>query len=220
MIGSRTVSRLDETVAVVQQAGGSITRHEVDFADAHRTESFFNTAAQELGGAIDVVFCLAGGWHEGSLETATPEEVERSLSQYLKSAIYVNRYAVAHLVKGHQPVIVNFSSVVGGLEPARGSTLYNATKAAITGLSRSLAADLLPKGIRVNTLFPGAISHRYEVGRDYQSKRKLGAAPGTPEDVAHAALFLASPEASWITGAELIVDGGWSINRSTRHPPP
>lgn len=220
VIGARTLSRLDETVALVRRMGAQITRHEVDLTDAKRVEAFFADAAKDLGGAIDVVFCLAGGWHEGSLETATPEEVERSLSQYLKGAIFVNRYAVAHLAKGNQPVIVNFSSVVGGRDAARGSTLYNATKAAITGLSRSLAADLLPKGIRVNTVLPGSVSHRYEAGRDYQAKRRLGAAPGAPEDLAHAAIFLASPEASWITGAELVVDGGWSVDRGTRHPSP
>jgi NAD(P)-dependent dehydrogenase (short-subunit alcohol dehydrogenase family) len=96
-------------------------------------------------------------------------------------------------------------------------TLYNTMKAAVAELTRSLAADLMADGIRVNAVLPGAISHTYEHGRDYRGLRRLGGLVGTPEDAAHAALFLASPEASWITGACLVVDGGFHVNR--RHGP-
>ncbi|MBI2079035.1 MAG: SDR family oxidoreductase [Euryarchaeota archaeon] len=219
VVGSRTPERLAETVAIVRKAGGKITSHVADFTVEADVKRFFEEAAKDLGGAVDVVFCLAGGWHEGTLEDATAEEIDRSLNLYFKSAIFVNRYAIPYLGKGKDPCIVNFSSVVGGQEAAFGSTLYNAAKAGVSGLSRSLAADLLKKGIRVNAIMPGAISHKYEPGREYLTKRKLGAAPGAPEDVAHAAMFLASSEASWVTGATLVVDGGWSVNRSTRHPP-
>jgi 3-oxoacyl-[acyl-carrier protein] reductase len=216
VVGSRTQARLDETVAIVKKAGGKITAHATDFSDERRVEAFFQSAAKDLGGAIDVVFCLTGGWHEGSLETATTEEIQKSLEQYLKSALLVNRAAVPWLVKGKDPCIVNFSSVIGGHASARGSTLYNTMKGAVAELTRSYAADLLSKGIRVNDVMPGSISHKYEAGRDYHAVRKLGAAPGAPEDAAHAALFLASREASWITGASLVVDGGWTINRGAR----
>jgi NAD(P)-dependent dehydrogenase (short-subunit alcohol dehydrogenase family) len=216
VVGSRTAARLDETVAMVKKSGGVITSHVADFTHESQIEHFFEAAAKDLGGAIDIVFCLAGGWHEGSLETATTKEIEDSLNLYLKSAIFVNRYAIPWLLKGKDPCIVNFSSVVGGQSSARGSTLYNTAKAGVGELSRSLAADLLAKGIRVNAILPGAISHKYEAGREYHSKRKLGAAPGTPEDVAHAALFLASADASWVTGASLVVDGGWHVDRSVR----
>lgn len=218
VVGSRTESRLKETVEMVRNAGGKVVSHVADFTVEPQIKRFFESASKDLGGAIDVVFCLAGGWHEGSLETATAEEIGRSLDLYLKSAIFVNRYAIPYLLKGKDPCIVNFSSVVGGQEAASGSTLYNAAKAGVAGLSRSLAADLLKKGVRVNAIMPGAISHIYEPGRDYYGHRKLGAAPGAPEDVAQAALYLASPQASWVTGATLVVDGGWSINRSVRQP--
>lgn len=213
VIGSRTRERLDETIAIVKKIGGTITGHRTDFTLEAEIERFFEAAAKDLGGGIDVVFCLAGGWHEGSLENASAEEIERSLNLYLKSAIFVNRYAVPYLLKGREPCIVNFSSVVGGQSSARGSTLYNTAKAGVAELSRSFAADVLSRGIRVNAILPGAISHKYEPGREYHSHRQLGKAPGAPEDVAHAALFLASRDASWITGATLVVDGGWSVNR-------
>lgn len=216
VVGSRTEARLLETVEMVRKAGGKIVSHVADFTVEDDIKRFFESASQDLGGAIDVVFCLAGGWHEGSLETADADEIERSLNLYLKGAIFVNRYAIPHLMKGLDPCIVNFSSVVGGQESARGSTLYNTAKAGVAELSRSLAADLLDKGIRVNAILPGAISHKYEAGRAYRSARRLGKAPGAPEDVAHAAMFLASADASWVTGSTLVVDGGWSVSRSTR----
>lgn len=218
VVGSRTEARLKETVEMVRKAGGNIISHVADFTVEAQIKRFFDHAGRDLGGAIDVVFCLAGGWHEGSLETASHDEIDRSIDLYLKSAIFVNRYAIPYLLKGKDPCIVNFSGVVGGQEAAAGSTLYNAAKAGVAGLSRSLAADLLKKGIRVNAIMPGAISHIYTPGREYYSHRKLGAAPGAPEDVAQAALYLASPQASWVTGATLVVDGGWSVNRSVRQP--
>lgn len=216
VVGARTRERIEETIRLVSGAGGRITGHAVDLTQPAQVERFFSDAARDLGGAIDSVFCLAGGWHEGSLENATVDEIDRSLNDYLKSSLLVNRFAVPWLRKGTDPCIVNFSSVVGGHASARGSTLYNTMKAAVAELTRSLASDLLAHGIRVNDVMPGAISHQYQPGRSYRGLRRLGSAPGTPEDVAHAALFLASPEASWVTGASLVVDGGWSINRSSR----
>ena len=218
VVGSRTEARLIETVDMVKKLGGKITSHVADFTIEKDIKRFFEAAAKDLGGGIDVVFCLAGGWHEGTLENATAEEIERSLNLYLKGAIFVNRYAIPHLMKRREPCIVNFSSVVGGQESARGSVLYNTAKAGVAELSRSLAADLLDKGIRVNAILPGAISHKYEPGRPYFQVRQLGKAPGAPEDVAHAAMFLASADASWVTGSTLVVDGGWSVSRSTRFP--
>lgn len=214
VVGSRTPDVLAETVALVQKVGGSITSHVADFTVEADIIRFFDAAAKDLGGGIDVVFCLAGGWHEGSLEKADAAEIERSLNLYLKGAIFVNRYAIPHLLNGKDPCIVNFSSVVGGQESAKGSTLYNTAKAGVAELSRSLAADLIDRGIRVNAILPGAISHIYEPGREYYTRRRLGKAPGAPEDVAHAAMFLASADASWVSGATLVVDGGWGVNRS------
>jgi NAD(P)-dependent dehydrogenase (short-subunit alcohol dehydrogenase family) len=90
---------------------------------------------------------------------------------------------------------------------------YNTSKSASTGLVRSLAGELAPRNIRVNAVLPGAITHRLDLQRDPAHGRALGAAAALPADIAAAVTFLASEDACWITGATLVVDGGFAVGR-------
>jgi 3-oxoacyl-[acyl-carrier protein] reductase len=216
VMGARDKERLARTVEIARRAGASQAEgFTVDFSRRPQAERFFRRAHRSLG-EIDTVFCLTGGWFEGELRHQTEKRVEEAYESFLRPTLIVNQVAPHYLKGGHHPALVNFSSATGGAVSTAGQTLYNAMKAAVAEVTRSGAADLLGEGIRVNAVLPGAVSHAYHFGREYRSRRRLGAAPGTPEDVAHAALFLASPEASWITGATLIVDGGFSVNRRTK----
>jgi len=215
VLGARNPARLARTRDLARRAGDDEALGiRVDFSKREPTRRFFERARRHLG-AIDSVFCLTGGWFEGQLRHQTERRVQEAYESFLQPTLVVNQVAPPYLADGHHPAIVNFSSVTGGAVATSGQTLYNSMKAAVAELTRSAAADLLGEGIRVNAVLPGAVSHAYHFGREYRSRRRLGHAPGTPEDVAHAALFLASPEASWITGATLVVDGGFSVNRRT-----
>lgn len=213
VLGARTRARLDRTVSLVRRAGDEdAAGFVVDLSRRAATQAFFKKAKAHLGG-IDGVFCLTGGWFEGALHHQDEAKIDDAYKAFLKGALVVNQVAPHFVDTARHPAIVNFGSATGTAITVANQTLYNAMKAAVTELTRSLAADLLPEGIRVNAVLPGAISHRYHFGREYKSLRTLGHAVGTPEDVAHAALFLASTEASWITGASLIVDGGFHVGR-------
>jgi len=215
VMGARSEARLRRTVELVHQAGDEGAKgHTVDLARGREAKAFLARAKKHLGG-IDAVFCLAGGWFHGALHKQDESKIEEAYATFLKGALVVNQLAPGFLDRSRHPAIVNFGSATGTSVTVAGQTLYNTMKAAVTELTRSMAADLLADGIRVNAVLPGAISHRYHFGREYRSLRTLGHAVGTPEDVAHAALFLASMEASWITGSTLVVDGGFSVNRRT-----
>lgn len=213
VLGARDATRLRRTAELARRAGDAEAAGiRVDFSKRAPAERFFQQARRRLG-EIDTVFCLTGGWFDGQLRHQTEQRIEDAYRSFLRPTLVVNQVAPKYLSRNHHPAIVNFSSTTGGAVSSAGQTLYNAMKAAVAELTRSGAADLLEEGIRVNAVLPGAVSHAYHFGREYRSRRGLGKAPGTPEDVAHAALFLASPEASWITGATLVVDGGFSVNR-------
>ena len=130
----------------------------------------------------------------------------------LKSVFLVTRYMLPEIKKQKTGRIINVSSVTGTLVGINGSTVYSAAKAAMLGLTRSLAIEEGPNGVTVNCIGPGWI----KTGSSSDNEVTAGTftpvgRPGTPEEIGNTALFLASNEASYITGQLIVVDGGNTI---------
>jgi len=168
----------------------------------------------ELGG-IDVVVNNAGGSVSRPLLDTTVADLEHSFHFNISSPFELVRLAVPHMLARGRGTIVNISSVAGRNAP-RGSFTHSLTKAAVSQMTRLMAAELSPK-IRVNAVLPGAIetasfSTWIASMPDDLREQMVAATPmrrnGTPEDIAAAVLYLASPASSWVTGKLLDVDGG------------
>ena len=166
-------------------------------------------------GTIDVMINNAGDDTRHKAEDVTPEFWDRCIAVNLKHQFFATQAVIPGMKWQGRGVILNMSSI-SWMIPSTGLPVYVASKAAIVGLTKTLAHELGPHGIRVNCILPGAIEtarqrrlwytedYVAEVLKNQALKRLL-----QPEDVARLALFLASDDASGITGQGMVVDGGW-----------
>lgn len=198
--------------------GGVAAIETCDVSDADAAERAVEAVVTALGG-LDVVGNIAGiGGFTGDVTQTAPETWARNLAVNLTAAYLVSRTAIPHLRAAGGGVIVNVSSQFG-LVGALSSPAYCAAKAGLIGLTRAMALDHAPDGIRVNVVCPGpvdtpmlAASGDMRTGareRTRTAHRNLVGRPSTPEEVAALIAFLASDEAGSITGSVMPVDGGW-----------
>ncbi|CAN5681179.1 SDR family oxidoreductase [soil metagenome] len=173
-------------------------------------------AADTFGG-IDVMVNNAGILLKGSILDATEEAYDRLMGINVKGVYFGSQAAARRMVPRGGGVIVNLSSIAG-MRGTAGYGLYNASKGAVRLLSMGLADELGPSGVRVNALHPGIIDTQMNVADDpvigtTAGERYLDLIPlrrwGRPSDVAQAVVFLASDRSAYITGASLVVDGGY-----------
>ncbi len=215
------VSRNEERLQAAARAlGPGVSWEKADVSDAEEVQSVVNKVVERLGRIDVLVNCAAPTTYGGRITTTTPfEEAERlwdtELSVGLKGAFLVTMAAASRLPRPGGRII-NVSSIAaftGGSRP--GSMAYAAAKAGILGLTLACARELSPQGITVNAVAPGFIAETGLTGKWPEERKReiiaqtpVGRA-GEPKDVAGAVLYLASPEAAFVTGQVLNVNGGW-----------
>ncbi|GAB2575581.1 SDR family oxidoreductase [Dyella jejuensis] len=215
-ICARGHDALDETAEAIAAHGVTAHRQSCDLRDATAIAAYIASAAQALGG-IDVLVNNATGYGPDDSDEAWLADFHVDLM----AAVRASRAALPYLSASPHASILHTSSIAG-LRPRPHGAAYGAMKAALCHYTTSQALSLAAQRIRVNAVAPGSID--FEGGLWDRCKREdpvryatvLAKIPfgryGTPEEVAHAALFLSSPWASWITGQTLCVDGGQLLN--------
>ncbi len=186
-----------------------------NLADAEAVEGLVGRAAEALGGAVDILVNNAGITRDGLLMRMKDEDWQAVLDVNLTAAMRLSRAALRGMMKARWGRIVSVTSVVGATGNP-GQTNYAAAKAGLTGFSKSLAAEVAARGITVNCVAPGFIATAMtDKLNEQQRERILAQIPtgrmGAPEEVAAAVLYLASPEAAYVTGTTLHVNGGMAM---------
>jgi 2-keto-3-deoxy-L-fuconate dehydrogenase len=178
--------------------------------------------AIEVAGPIEVLFNCAGFVHQGSILACTEVDWRRSFQINVDSMYWTCRSALTGMVARRRGSIINMSSVASSVKGVPNRFAYSATKAAVVGLTKSIAADFVGQGVRCNAICPGTVKtpsladrvaaiggNPDEVWRGFverQPMRRLG----DPEEIAALAVYLASDESSFTTGQVHVIDGGWS----------
>lgn len=205
----------DEVVATLSKSRGRANFVQCDVSNSEQVSRAVKTAASATG-CIDVLCSnaayLSHHWHNSG--DAPDDEWEKCFRVSLMGTQHFTREALPLMIRANAGSIINISSVQG-LVAGRNSAAYTTVKHALIGFTRSVACDYGPHNIRCNVICPGAIATRIspppgsELHQRQISKTFLGRT-GQPREVATTALFLASDESSYITGAVLAVDGGWT----------
>ncbi|PCD02122.1 oxidoreductase [Sphingomonas spermidinifaciens] len=198
----------DATVAAIEAAGGTAFAFQADAADPASQRAGVDQAAAALG-AIDILVHNAGVAEFSTVSEDTDETYERQFGVNVKGLHVGTRAALPHLNDGGRIILIG--SISGEMAfPA--TAVYSATKAAVAALARGWAKDLAPRGILVNTVQPGPIDTDMNPADSEFAGQLLQAIPlgryGRVEEIAGAVAFLAGPDASYITGTTLNIDGG------------
>lgn len=217
VVAGRRENEGAESVALVEQAGGQglFVR-----ADVSVEEDVASMVAQtiEAFGRLDFAFNNAGVFPEpGPLTEVTTETIDRILAVNVRGVALCMKHEIPAILRSGGGGIVNTASFLG-IRPFPGTAIYNASKSAVIGLTRSAAVEFASQGVRVNVVCPGVIEtamnetiRAEESGRDFLNGLQPMQRIGLPGEVAGAVLYLCSPSARFVTGTTLSVDGGITV---------
>jgi len=204
----------EAVAAAIVAAGGSAIAIQADVSDSAAAVGLVERTITELGG-LDIVVNNAGITRDGLVVRMSDEDWSAVIDTNLTGVFNVTRACTRHLMKQRSGAIVNVTSVIGLVGNA-GQANYAAAKAGVIGLTKSVARELAPRGVRVNAVAPGFIetdmtaSLPENIRHAASAQIALGAF-GSVDDVANAVAFLASEEAGYITGQTLAIDGGMTF---------
>ena len=196
---------------------GGIRTRVVDVTD----EATIAQAAREVGD-VDVLFNCAGIVHHGSILDATPKDWDQAFTVNVKSMYLVSRAFIPGMLKKGRGSIINMASVASSIRGLPNRFVYGASKAAVIGLTKAIAADYVKQGVRCNAICPGTVDTPSLQGRinafadpvqarkDFVARQPMGRL-GTVEDITGILLFLASDESLFATGNAYSIDGGMTI---------
>jgi 2-keto-3-deoxy-L-fuconate dehydrogenase len=175
------------------------------------------------GAQFDVLFNCAGFVHAGTLLDTKVADWRRSFAINVDAMFYLCQAVVPGMLSQRKGSIINMSSVASSLKGVANRFAYGTTKAAVIGLTKSIAAEYVAQGIRCNAICPGTVltpslgarvaamgGDPEQVWKSFRNRQPMGRL-GEPEEIAALALYLASDESSFVTGTVQIIDGGWSV---------
>ena len=198
-----------------------ITTQRLDVMDAGAI-----TAAAARVGAVDVLFNCAGFVHQGNILDATEEEWQLAFDLNARAMFRLIRAFLPGMLARGAGSIINMASAVGSIKGAPNRFIYGASKAAVVGITKSVAADTVARGVRCNCICPGTIqtpslddriaanaaqAGSVEAARSAFVARQAMGRLGAPEEIAALAVYLASDESRFMTGQAVVIDGGWTI---------
>ena len=204
--------RAEQTAELVRQAGGTAVAFPCDVRDGEQVEQAIAAVAERFG-RIDVLFNNAGTTRPGDVVSVSIEDWDMVLDVNLRGTFLVSRAVLPHMLALGGGAVINMGSVDGLAGDAR-MAAYNAAKAAVVNLTRSMAIDFGPRGVRVNCICPGLVGTPavLRMFSDESRQRMEAATPlgriGRPGDIASLAVFLASDDAAYINGTTVVADGG------------
>ena len=203
--------RAEETLAKIKEEGGEASAFEANVISADDCRQMVE-AALERYSRLDVLDNNVGISRRGTVLEISEEDWDYVMAVNVKSIVLCSKYAIPRMIESGGGSIINISSIAG--LRAHSSTPYTTSKAAVIGLTMSMAADHGPDGIRVNCIAPGLVYSPMVAPRMNETLREVrkNAAPlrteGNSWDIGYAALYLASDEARWVNGVVLPVDAG------------
>ena len=217
----RDVDAGQNTVATIQQNGGEAAFFKVDIANEQDVKNAVAATVEQFG-KIDVLYNNAGVIPEADNSVVnTSEEVwDLVMNINVKGIFFMTKYVIPEMEKNQAGSIINIASFVAEMGCSVPQDAYTASKGAVVSLTKSLAIQFRPKGIRTNAISPGPIETpllmEWLVSDEDAKNVRLGRQPsgrfGKPEDIVNCALYLASDESDWTNGANINVDGGITAN--------
>ena len=218
--GARVIAT-DLNEAKLAELGAGISTQRLDVTDKAAIRS-----AIEAAGPLDILFNCAGYVHQGTVLDAKDEDWNFAFTLNVVSMAHTIRAALPAMVERGHGSIVNMASAAGSVKGAPNRAVYGTSKAAVIGLTKSVASDFVKQGIRCNAICPGTVETPSLVDRiaenaagsggleavraSYVARQAMGRF-GAPDEIAALAVYLGSDESQFLTGQAIVIDGGWTL---------